>query len=244
MQYVAIIAAVIALFKDTFSGLFKSREIKVVAVLGLAYYLYNKAKKQEDKDGILNNLPDNQAAMFAQQLHTAFHPLISESFFGLYLPDGTDEAAVERIASQAGKLKNYKAVSEAYTALHARSLDEDLRSEGVFDLFFNTYNSASVSSTPSTNNLIAQPNSTANKPALKKGDKVYTAGGWNLRSTNSPYAVIDKTVVAQDWILYNNPYYSNIGGTAGWWVVVEQPKSRYLLYPSYYVVSVDAFLKK
>lgn len=244
MQYIAIIAAVIALFKDTFSGLFKSREIKVVAVLGVAYYLYTKLKKDEDKDAVAANLPNNAAAMFAQQLHNAFHPLVSTPIFGWYPPDGTDENAVKSIATQMGNLKNYTAVSEAYTTLFNLKLDTELRSEGVFDTFFNAYNSASVSSVSATNNPIVQTSNTVNKTNLKKGDKVYTAGGWNLRSTNAPYAAIDKTVVAQDWILYNNPYYATISGTAGWWVVVEQPKSRYLLYPSYYVVSVDSFLKK
>lgn len=239
MQYVAIIAAVLALFKDTLSGLFKSREVKFVIIGLAAYYFYTTTKKKEDKENILSNLADNEAGLIAQRLHTAFHPYVSTPIFGWYPPDGTDETAVETIAAQMGKKKNYSAVSEAFNLLFSQNLDDELRSEGVFDIFFNAYNAQSggTGGTPTT----PAPNSSK---GFKKGDVVYSFGEWNLRSTTAPYGVIDKTVKGEDWILYNNPYLSTIGGTKGYWVVIQQPKSRYTFYPSYYVVFLDALYKK
>jgi hypothetical protein len=239
MQYVAIIAAVIALFKDTFSGLFKSREVKFVLIGIGAYYFYTNTKKKEEKEDILSNLADNEAGLLAQRLHAAFHPYVSTPIFGWYPPDGTDETAIEAIAVQMGKKKNYSAVAEAFKVMFSQNLDDELRSEGVFDTFFNTYN-AQLGGTGGTTNTPA-PTSTK---GFKKGDIVYSYGDWNLRSTTAPYGVVDKTVKGEDWILYNNPYLATIGGKQGYWVVIQQPKSRYTFYPSYYVVFLDALYKK
>lgn len=242
MQYIAIIAAILTLFKDTFANIFKSRESKFVLIGLGAYYLYTTTRKKEQKEEILGNLANNEAGLLAQQLFTAFHPLISTPLFGYYLPDGTDEDAVESIAIQMGKKKNYSAVSEAYQILHGNTLDDDLRSEGVFDLFFNAYNAQSGNTGGAGNNNPTNPQY-SNK-GMKKGDIVYSNGGWNLRSTDAPYNPIALTVKGEDWILWNNPYISTIGGKQGYWVVVEQPKSRYIFSPSYYVVSLDALYKK
>lgn len=240
MQYVAIIAAIFAVFKDNFSGLFKRREIQFLLIGVGAYYFYTRTKKKEEKENILANLPNNEAGLLAGRLHNAFHPLISEPVFGWYIPDGTDEDAVKNIAIQMGKLKNYSAVSEAYGTLFSSSLETDLRSEGVYDLFFDNYNAQGGSGGGSTT---TNPPATSTKN-MKKGDIVYTYGGWNLRNTTAPYAVTDSTVKGEDWILYSNPYMATIGGRQGYWAVIEQPKSRYIIWPSYYVVFLEALYKK
>lgn len=242
MQYVAIIAAIFAVFKDNFSGLFKNRQVQFLLIGVGAYYLYTTTKKKEEKEKILANLPSNEAGLLAQRLHAAFHPYISAPIFGVYLPDGTDEAAVQSIAVEMGKKKNYEAVAEAFNLLFSQKLDDELRSEGVFDDFFNTYNAQAGGSGGGT--TTNPPINTTTVKNFKKGDIVFSKGGYNLRSTSAPYGVVDSTVNGEDWILYNNPYMSTIGGKQGYWVVIEQPKSRYNFWPSYYVVFLDALYKK
>lgn len=248
MPQALIIAVVIfTLFRDSIFALFKTKEAKFVGLGVGAYLLYNRFKDSENKEELSNNLPNSQAGSFAQKLYNAFHPYFNVELpiFG-HLPDGTDETAVKAIAVDMGKLKNFSQVSEAYNTLFSNSLKDDLNSEGVYDVFMNAYNGQTQTSVPVNtvpNSPATTPPVTTN-PGMKKGDTVYSKGGFNLRSTDSPYKAIDKTVAGEDWILYNNPYRNTIDKITATWVVVQQPKSRYIFYPSYYVVSIDALYKK
>ncbi|GAB3519517.1 hypothetical protein [Emticicia fontis] len=233
MQYVAIIAAVITLFKDTFSGLFKSREIKFIGIGLLAYYLYTTTKKKEEKEDIINTLPDNEAAILAEQLHDAFHPFISEPIFGWYPPDGTDEDKVKSIALQMSTKKNYQAVAQAYQTLFSSSLETDLRSEGVFDLFMNAYRSSGASN-PTTP---TSPTSTA--ISVMVGSNAYVKqAGVNIRNTSTGKALRTSTkgenlgVVMQ---LENK----TVEGITGIWATCAKPAPTFGLFQNYVLVSAQ-----
>lgn len=245
-QYLIIAVAVFTFFKDFFKDAFKSREVKFIVIGVAVYYFYMRTKKSEEQADIIATLPDNEAGLYAEKLFNAFHPLSTISLLGYYLPDGTDETAITTVAVEMGKKKNYQAVSDAYKLLHKNELKDDLTDEGVFDLFFNSYNTQKVVVTPP---IVTPPTGggvvTTNPKGMKKGDTVYSLGGYNLRDTNAPYAkTVYKTVKGEDWILFNNPYIATIDGQKGYWVVVQQPKGRYVFYPSYYVVFLDALYKK
>lgn len=253
MPQILIIAVVIfTLFRDSIFALFKTKEAKVIGLGVGAYLLYNRFKNSENKEELSNNLPNSAAGSQAQRLYNAFHP-----YFDVKIPlighiaDGTDEDAVKAIAVEMGRTKNYSEVSAAYNTLFSSNLKDDLNSEGVYDLFFNAYNAqtqVSVSTpsttTPATTSPAASSPVANSATTFKKGDTVYSYGGWNLRDTDPPYGKTDKTVAGEDWILYNNPYRNTIDGITATWVVIQQPKSRYIFYPSYYVCSVDALYKK
>lgn len=253
-QYLIIGFAILTFFKESLTDLWKSKEVKFLVVGLLAYYLYSSQKKKEDTAAIISTLPNSDGGLYAERLYNAFHPLTTASLFGYYLPDGTDETAIKTIAAEMGKKKNYQSVSDAYKLLHKTELKDDLTDEGVFDLFFNTYNAntgttggVSTGNGGTTGGVTTGTGSTPvqNPKGMKKGDVVYSFAGWNLRSTDAPYGKTKfKTGKNEQWILSNNPYRATIDGTAGWWVVVQQPKSRYTFYPSYYVVYLDGLYKK
>jgi len=231
MQYVAIIAAIIALFKDTFSDLFKRKEVQFVLIGLGAYYVYTTTKKKEEKEEIQTNLPNNEAALLAQRLFNAFHPLFSEPIIGgWYLPDGTDETAVKDIATQMGKLKNYAAVSEAYRTLFNTSLDADLRSEGVFDLFFNTYNAQSAIPTNPTN-----PTSTS----VIVGTNAYMKqAGVNIRSniTGKPLRTSIKGENLGMVLQLENKL---VDGIPGIWAKCAKPTQDIGIFKDYVLVSAQ-----
>jgi hypothetical protein len=233
MQYVAIIIAAFTLFKDWFAFLFKSREVKFIAIGLLAYYLYTTTKKKEEKEDILKTLPDNEAALLAERLHNAFHPLISEPIFGWYLPDGTDEEAVKSIALQMNAKKNYQAVAEAYQTLFSSSLEADLKSEGVFDTFFNVYRGSSTSNPTNP----TSPTTTA--ISVMVGSNAYVKqSGVNIRNTTTGKALRVSTkgenlgVVMQ---LENK----TVEGITGIWATCAKPASTFGLFQNYVLVSAQ-----
>lgn len=234
MQYVAIIAAIFTLFKDTFSDLFKRKEVQFILIGLGAYYVYTTTKKKEEREEIQNNLPNNEAALLAQRLFNAFHPLVSEPIFGWYPPDGTDENAVKAIAIQMGKLKNYAAVSEAYKSLFSTSLDADLRSEGVTDLFFNNYNAQSGTTTIPTN-----PTNPTNNISVMVGSNAFVKqAGVNIRSnsTGQPLRLSTKGENLGRVLKLEN---KTVGGITGIWAQCGKPTQDLGLYKDYVLVSAQ-----
>ncbi len=86
---------------------------------------------------------------------------------------------------------------------------------------------------------------TPNPKGFKKGDLLYSRGGWNLRNTTSPYSSLLKTNGGEKWQLYNNPYFTTIGETQGWYVVVKGLAGvNTSIYNKYFVIYLDALYKK
>lgn len=233
MQYVAIIAAVFALFKDSFGGIFKSREIQFLLIALGGYYLYTSTKKKEQKEEILATLPDNEAGLLAERLHDAFHPLFTTPIFGVYLWDGTDEEAIKTIASQMGTKKNYQAVAEAYQSLFGTSLETDLKSEGVFDLFMNTYRGNAGTTVPTN-----PTNPTSNISVMVGSNAFVKQAGVNIRS-NSTGQPLRLSVKGENLGRVLQLENKTVGGITGIWAQCGKPTQDLGLYKDYVLVSAQ-----
>lgn len=227
-QIIIIFSAVFIYLQDKAKSIPKG--MKNVLIGALCFWFLSKMWAKSKKDSLLNNASTDVNISLAVQLNDAFNPLDLGWFDGI---NGTDENKVIAIAKQMQPLKNYAQVAEAYQTAYAKNLTEELKNEGVYDLFMSNYNNV----VPPTNTT------TPNTIGFKKGDKVYTKGGYNLRNTDAPYGVIDSTVQGQDFTLYNDPYYATIAGQAGYWVVIQQPPTRYWFWASHYVVFLTALYK-
>lgn len=125
--------------------IFKDKRVQSV-ILGFAVYYFIKLQFNAVRRKNLLADIENEAGQFALRLHDAFHPFIEPANTWLeLLPDGTDEAAVYKIAKEMNAVKNFKKVANAYSILYNQDLAKVLSSEGVFDEFIRIYEGRPVS---------------------------------------------------------------------------------------------------
>jgi hypothetical protein len=120
--------------------------VKAVLFAVLIYFIYRLGRGSftaaENPENILNNIPNRDDGAYAIRLNDAFHPYVDLSFSWLplkSLPDGTDESAVEEIAEEMGRLRNFAIVAAAYKSIYKIDLAKDLANEGVLQLFNAAY---------------------------------------------------------------------------------------------------------
>jgi hypothetical protein len=242
--------SVLFFISELFKSVKLSKRAKYIIAGVLLFIVFRKAYKAYQEAQASEKALGTANGTLAVQLHEAIFsqgtrlkldvPLVGE-LFNIHVGNGDEE----KILEISKKITDYEGVAEQYKLIYNEDLTKDLAK--VLDATeigqFNANVNASKT-IPSGGGSGGTTTTPTNPTGFKKGDIVYSKGGWNLRDTDSPYEPEDKTVAGEDWILWNNPYYATIGNTAGWWVVVEQPKSRYTFYPSYYVVSLNALYKK
>lgn len=253
MQYLLVGISVITFIVELFKSVKISQRTKYIiagvvlfVVVRKFYKSYEQAQASEKALGTENGTLAVQLheAIFAQATRLKLSlPLVGE-LFNIHAGNG-DESKIIEISKQ---ITDYEGVAEQYKLIYKEDLTKDLASVlnpteiGEFNANVKAPKVITGGGGGATGG--ATGGTTINTTGFKKGDKVYSKGGWNLRDTDSPYGKETTTVAGEDWILWNNPYYATIDKTAGYWVVVEQPKSRYTFYPSYFVVSVSALYKK
>jgi hypothetical protein len=181
MQYAYIFLALFTVFKDSFAGAAKNKNVQT-AVIGLAlYWVYQYQKAKEDKATESQSVLDDTSpvARFSSQLHEAiFDVAFTLPILGTF-NFNTRNAKIKEIAAEMGKTKCALAVAASYGKLYGADLTADLTKEGAIDDFRAGYNSVSYqggqlgASTPQSPVSIGT--------SIKIGSNVISKNNMNLR---------------------------------------------------------------
>jgi hypothetical protein len=204
MQYLYIGAVVIGLVTDFFKDLFKSKEIKILAIGIAVYFIYGMFRKRELTEKAKNNIVNPENAL-AVRLFNALHPIFITKIPGIgHLPDGNNKNEVKAAAYEVGQRNNYKKVAEAYTALFKLNLDEELQSEGVFDIFNTEFNRGR--SNPGEITVITAPKKTTTAAnvnykgfKLEVGKRYIVTGTFPLRNKDNTVIIEGNTSAGQTY---------------------------------------------
>lgn len=266
MQYLFIGISVITFIVELFKSVRISQRTKYIIAGVVLFVVVRKFYKSYQQSQASEKALGTENGTLAVQLHEAIFaqatrlklslPFVGE-LFNIHAGNG-DESKIIEISKQ---ITDYEGVAEQYKLIYNEDLTKDLASVlnpteiGEFNANVKAPKVITGGGGGSTGggSTGTGGGTTTNTTGFKKGDTVYSKGNYKLRDTDPPYGQKTTTIAGEDWILYNNPYYATFVekdkdgktvNTSGWWVVIEQPKSRYYFYPSYFVVSVSALYKK
>ncbi len=238
-QIISIFLAVLLGFKDLFSSKKTGKTdetLKNIVVGVVVYFLLNRFLDKQAKADLLANSANDPNATFAIRLHNALVPS-GINWINNIFGDSTDETEITAVAVEMSRLKNFTVVATKYQTIYGSDLATDLEKDGVYALFNQSYVTGSNGGGSTGGGGVSNP------LYIKKGDTVYSKGGYNLRSSNSPYGAETTTIAGQDWLV-NRLFSATIAGTKGVWVEIQQPKNRYWIIPSKYVIISTALYKK
>lgn len=264
MQYLIIGLSTVTFIVELFKSVKISQRTKYIIAGVVLFLVVRKFYKSYQQAQASEKALGTENGTFAVQLHEAIFsmatrlklslPFVGE-LFNIHAGNG-DEDGILAISKQ---ITDYEGVAEQYKLIYGEDLTKDLAKVlnadeiGQFNANVKAPKITGGGGGSTGGGSGSGGSTTTNTTGFKKGDIVYSKGNYKLRDTNPPYGQKNSTVAGEDWILYNNPYYATFVekdkdgktvNTSGWWVVVEQPKSRYYFYPSYFVVSVSALYKK
>lgn len=193
-QFISIILAVLFGFKDLFKGKEgkdgkTDNTLKNIIIGVVVYFLVNRFLNQQVKADLLENAANDPSTGFAIRLKDAMNPTGVDwlnSVFG----DGTNETEINLIGSEMSVSKNFRGVSDAYKKIYGSDLSEDLRKEGVYDVFIAAYNKTTIGNGGTGSGNIGGGSNNQNS-GFKVGEKIYfKASNWNVRSNVYPFLPI------------------------------------------------------
>lgn len=255
-QVLLALLTVIPLLKSLIESVKLSDRTKKILFGAIGIYILYRLYRWYQTDKASKTALGDDIGTAAVGLHTAIYSQAVD-LWGFHIGNGDEEKCLE-IARSIKQKSDYALISTKYKEIYGTDLTKDLEkilNADQIAAFNAAIGTGGTSGGTSGGVIVTKPaiNPTTGQPAIKKGDIVFTKGNYNLRSTDPPYGVNNSTVNGEDWICYNNPYYATITDKdkngkdvklSGWWVVIQQPKSRYTFYPSYFVVSLNAVYKK
>lgn len=197
---------------------------KIVLAVGGAYVAnklianYSKAKTE---DQAYDGTKEGYAVAYAQRLSEAFDWTI----FGW----GTDVAEVKKIALLVKSQNINTLVVQKYRDLYNRSLNEDLKSEGVYNTYYDIINGTTTETT----------NTGGTKPrTLSVGATIYGYGGYNVRTIKG--AFVRSSVNMEEWQIVSWKT-ETLAGTNGVWVEVK--KKGINIVTTYKIISKGLYFK-
>lgn len=247
-QVLLALLTVIPLLKSLIESVKLSDRTKKILFGAIGIYILYRLYRWYQTDKASKTALGDEIGTAAVGLHTAIYAQAVD-VWGFHIGNGDEEKCLE-IARSIKNKSDYVLVATKYKEIYGSDLTKDL------EKILNADQIAAFNAAIGTGGTVTIPpviDPTTGKPSIKKGDIVYTKGNYNLRSTDPPYSVNNSTINGEDWICYNNPYYATITDKdkngkevkySGWWVVIQQPKSRYLFTPSYFVIAVNGLYKK
>lgn len=245
MQFLTILLAFVGLFSEKISPLFKSKESKFVSLGLVFYYIYQKAKGNEAKTEILNDLVNSKAGIISSKLFDSLHKYFKIKIpLGGYMPfDGLDKNEAFRLAREIGasdKIKAgfFKEVSETYKTLFDIELSEDLTENEILQEFIDNYNNSKNSGTP---------NKTVTKKTLNVGSTYGVNKGLNLRNFVNPTIIERATIQGELFKIveyYPNKTIVSANGTklTGAWVRARKFSGLFDLVFTDYWLSATAII--
>lgn len=185
MQYVTIAVTVLTLFTDLFKGMFRSREMKILAVGVVVYIIYSNLAAREKKADLESNLADKEEGVFAVKLFDAIQPILQFKIpvFG-YTPVVVSRRTLEELAYSIGKKGIYSKVADAYKTLYDIALVDHLKNNSGFDTFTEYYDKGRGKVGGYTN---------GKGIFVREGKRYRAYENWRLRDTDSPYAALGVT---------------------------------------------------
>lgn len=206
-QFVIVGLGIILLFRKSFEALFstifKSRESKAVGIAVASYFLYSRVFKKEQKEDALLNVGTDADANNAMVLFSALHPIFTDSVFGWYPPDGTDEKTALSIAEK--YRGRFSVLAAKYKLIYDLDLAKELQSEGIYAEFMAIINGGAGG-------------------GLLIGRTVSVSGGWDVRDYHTGVA-IGTTVQGDKYKVLDVVENSTLAGKMGDWVRVTYFKN-------------------
>lgn len=214
MQYVYIGLAVFTLIGDSLKGLFKSKEVKVIAIVIALYFTYQILQRKERQEKARKNLMNDPAGSYAALIYNALNPYFVFKYPILgKLPNGTDEQEIINLFFEIGQKNLYADVAKAFKDLYSEDLADELRSDGVFNEAMEAYRQGQGNTTGSTTTNSTKPVRLATTTArnnknllLKTGGRYVINGAWNLRNADN-YTKVEGTTEAGQ--VYHINYFVN-----------------------------------
>lgn len=185
MHYVYIAITVLTLFTDYMKGLFKSREMKILAVGVIVYVIYSNLKAKERKAELEGNLANKEEGVLAVKLFEAIQPILQFKIPILgYTPVYASKKDLADLAYTIGQKNIYEKVADAYKLLYEITLSEHLEQNFGFDTFTEAHDRGRGKVGGYTND----------KGLFVREGKRYRAyENWRLRETTIPYKAVGQT---------------------------------------------------
>lgn len=255
-QVLLVLLTVIPLLKSLLESVKLSDRTKKILFGAIGIYILYRLYRWYQTDKASKTALGDDIGTAAVGLHTAIYSQAVD-LWGFHIGNGDEEKCLE-IARSIKQKSDYALISTKYKEIYGTDLTKDLEkilNADQIAAFNAAIGTGSTGGGTSGGVTITTPttNPSTGKPTIKKGDIVYSKGKYNLRTISPPYIVINSTINGEDWICDENPFYATITDIdkngkkskfTGWWVVIKQPKSRYYLYASYFVIAVDGLYKK
>lgn len=179
MHYVYIAITVLTLFTDYFKGLFRSREMKILAVGVILYVIYSNLRARERKAALEGNMANKEEGVLAVKLFQAIQPILQFKIPVLgYTPVYASKKELADLAYTTGQKNIYAKVSDAYKTLYEIGLSEHLKQNFGFDTFMQAYDKGrgKVGGYTNSKGLF-----------VREGKRYRAYENWRLRDTTSPY---------------------------------------------------------
>lgn len=185
MHYVYIAITVLTLFTDYMKGLFKSREMKILAVGVIVYVIYANLRGREKKANLEANLANKEEGILAVKLFKAIQPILQFQIPLLgYTPVYANKKELADLAYTIGQKGLYSKVADAYKTLYEITLSEHLKQNFGFDAFMEAHDRGrgKVGGYTNSKGLF-----------VREGKRYRAYENWRLRETTSPYKVVGQT---------------------------------------------------
>lgn len=232
MQYLYIAITVLTLFTDYFKGLFRSREMKLLAVGVVLYVIYSNLKNKEKKSELEGNMANSDEGKLAVKLFQAIQPIMQFKIPLLgYTPVYASKKDVADLAYTIGQKGLYQKVAEAYKLLYEIDLSKHLEQNFAFDTFTEAHDNGRGKVGGYTN---------GKGIFIREGKRYRAYENWRLRETTSPYKAVGQTEPGEVYEV-QTIFQAPINGTTALVAIVKIVKGGLTMPFWERVIAIDAF---
>lgn len=235
MHYVYIAITVLTLFTDYMKGLFKSREMKILAVGVIVYIIYANLRGREKKANLEANMANKEEGILAVKLFKAIQPILQFQIPLLgYTPVYANKKELADLAYTIGQKGLYSKVADAYKTLYEITLSEHLKQNFGFDAFMEAHDRGRGKIGGYTN---------GKGIFVREGKRYQAYENWGIRDTTSPYPLTDTTKPGEIYEI-QTIFRAPIKGVSTLVAIVKIVKGGITMPFWERVIAIDAFFRE